>query len=120
MTTLSRTLTIKNGETDVKLDMSHGMLLELMRVTGASDADVVARLPIDVFSRDLVIRRLLTVDLRKPMEELDQLVSSFDIDISADDADAVMAWTQEHMLDFFVRATRNIQKVEAKLKEMTS
>lgn len=109
----AKTLKVEvNGETR-ELKMPYGMLTELLRITGCDDAEATTMLITDLTTRDVVIRRLLTPDLNKPMDDYAQLVSSFDLDIEADAVDKIVGWVLEHFLDFFVRGIKVLSATQA-------
>lgn len=114
--TLATKLDIKVGDEARTLKMPYGMLVELLRITGCGDVSQVGLLVTDLYARDLVIRRLLTPDLKEPMTDEKQLIPSFDLEISADTVDAIIAWVLEHLMDHFTRALTVLQTVDATMK----
>lgn len=118
--TVPKTLKIKSGDADVVLSMPYGMLTELLRITGCDNAEVAAQLVVDLIARDLVIRRLLTPDLKEPMTEIGQLIPSFDVDLEPDTVDQVITWVLEHFMDFFVRSLKVLQTAEGRMAERSA
>jgi hypothetical protein len=81
-----------------ELTMSMGMFNDIMRILGNSQ-DTVELLLTDPNTRDWVIRRLFTPAL-KPIDNVDDLINPYEIDISPMDLGYIIAWVTDHVMYF--------------------
>lgn len=110
----AKKLLVREGETPRTLVMSHAMLNELIRMTGRADITAVMALIEDLNARDLVLRRLFTHDLQRPIVDETELVSLWDLDLEPDTVDEIIAWVMGHFTSFFLRNLTVGQAVAAK------
>ena len=108
--TPTKKLTVQNGDTSQTLVMSYGMLGDVLRLSGIQDPNNIAAMVQDIETRDLVIRRLFT-DLPSRLENIDDLVNAFDLDLSPDTVDEIVVWVMEHLRDFLERQVRTAKAV---------
>ena len=100
---------------DHTLTMTYGMFGEVMRLIGSAE-DTVDILLRDPQVRDLIVRRLFT-DLQRPIEDFNELINPFEIDIDPLEQDAIVAWVAEHALHFTMSTAQKAQKVVEKYQE---
>lgn len=117
MSAPARTLRVKNGDKDVELVMSYAMLTELLRITQCDTFESATNLLTDLYCRDLAIRRLMTTELKRPVENYDELVSGFDLELTPEDEDAILSWVMGHVIDFFARSLKVMQTVKSQSEE---
>jgi hypothetical protein len=91
----NKTLTVDGTE----LLMSYGMFNDIMRIIGSAE-EAVEYLMNDPGVRDNVIRRLFTPELRKPVENIEDLINPWDIPVSPLELDIIIAWVADHVMHF--------------------
>jgi len=101
------TITITVNEESRDIFMSFGLLNELTKLVG--DPNQTASIMIDVDLRTEVLSLVLAK--RKKSGKIEEAVDMDDIDISIDDVERVLHWTQEHVISFFVRSLKQVMAV---------
>ena len=98
-----------NGETrDIK--MTFGMLNNLCQIVG--EVDNVPALHVDAYTRGRVMVELLSErDSRGKIRSEAELDST---DISIEDAEALLNWAGDHVLDFFLKALERTKAMQDK------
>ncbi|MES0134511.1 hypothetical protein NKJ88_06045 [Mesorhizobium sp. M0016] len=106
----SPTLTIKLDEAERELFMSFGLLNELSILVG--DPGRIASVPVNSDMRRDILMACLAV--RKKSGKVEKPVADFDdLDISISDVEAILTWTMDHLMDFFVRSLKKVNQVMA-------
>jgi hypothetical protein len=91
------------------------MYNDIMRLIG--DPQNATQLLIqDAGTRDLVIRRLYT-DNNKAINEIDELIDSFEIDILPTELDSILGWVIDHVTYFLLSTGRMSAEVMSKYQE---
>ncbi|WP_454287261.1 hypothetical protein [Rhizobium arsenicireducens] len=108
---MSEKLTVKFEGKDLDLFMSYGLLNELVKLVGSPE--VAPTISIDDDLREGVLKAVLAV--RKPSGKIVTPVADIDdLDMSITDIEAVLDWSTEAVLSFFVRSLgKMVRQVEA-------
>jgi len=107
------TITITINEESRDIFMSFGLLNELTTIVG--DPSRVAAVHLDPELRETFLTALFAK--RKKSGKIEENIDYDDLDISVEDVEKALTWSQEHVLSFFVRSFRNIQTVTEKYQE---
>lgn len=107
-------VTVNEEERD--LFMSFGLLNELSKILG--DPQQVASVMIDPDLRTEVLSLVLAK--RKKSGKLEEAIDMDDVDISIEDVERVLHWTQEHVISFFVRSLKQVMAVTTNHKTEVS
>ena len=105
--TLSDRFPITINEEARELFMSFGLLDELTRVVG--DPARIGTVTLDPEFRQEFLTKLFAK--RKKSGKIEEQTDFDDLDVAVEELEAALVWAQEHVLSFFVRSFRNIQKV---------
>lgn len=93
---------------DRELFMSFGLLNELSILIG--DPGIIASVPVNPDMRKAVLMSCLAE--RKKSGKIERPVADFDdLDISIHDVEEILAWTMDHLMDFFVRSLKKVVQV---------
>lgn len=102
-----------NGEKQT-IVMSYGLFHEVSKVV-PSPEQITDLLISDPYLRDYVVRRLLTGN--KKIENDEDLVDLFDLDVDLDEVEAMVSWAAEHVLHFFMKSAAKMAKTGEKYLE---
>jgi len=102
-------------EADQELVMTYGMFTDIMRLIGEQE-DTVSILMTDANVRDLVIRRLFT-PMKKAVENVDELINPYEIDISPLELDSIIAWVADHVMHFTISTAEKTRPVVEKYQD---
>jgi hypothetical protein len=109
---LTHTVERESGPYDIK--MTYGLEMDLRRLL--PDPGTAMQLAMtDVFTQDYLVRRCLTKSAKMIRNDED-LIPVEDVDISTDDADALIMWVLEHQLYFFTKRARGVSELAARQK----
>ncbi|CCV12934.1 hypothetical protein MESS4_510101 [Mesorhizobium sp. STM 4661] len=101
-------ITIKQDDVERELFMSFGLLNELSILIG--DPGQIAAVPVNPEMRRSIL--LACLAQRKKSGKVEKPVADFDdLDISISDVEAILAWTMDHLMDFFVRSLKKVVQV---------
>ena len=103
--------------TGKELKMSYGMYNDIMRLIG-NPQDATQLLIMDATTRDLVLRRLFT-DNNKSIQQTEELIDSFEIDILPSELDGIVAWVADHASYFLLSTGRAMNTVIEKYRGQT-
>jgi hypothetical protein len=90
--------------------MSFGLLNELCR--GVGNVQAAIQIPADSELRDYTLMAILSP--RDAHGEVQDPINLRLLDMSLDDAEAVLTWASEHCCDFFLRTMERIVKTQEK------
>lgn len=99
-----------NGETQT-IVMSYALFNEIMRVI-PSPEQITSLLVSDPYLRDYVIRRMLTGN--KKVENDEDLIDAFDVDVDVFQLDELVSWVGEHVLHFFMNSAAKAAGIAVK------
>lgn len=106
---LSDKITIKIDNEDYELFMSFGLLHKLASLV--ETPEMVPQMLVVGDLREKVLRVLLTKRDRSGKVIGDPVENIDDVLISRKDAEKVLTWAMEHVLDFFVESLRKIREM---------
>ncbi len=114
MTKPAPTFDIKVNGVDREILMSFGLLDQLSRIVEAPDNVGQVLLAPDL--RQKVMVEVLAE--RKPSGKIIKAIDDFeDLDIEIDAAEALLDWSMEHLMDFFVRRLQKVADISLKNQE---
>lgn len=97
---------------DREIFMSFGLINDLTRVV---NPDNMADINIDSDFRHSFLA-LLLAERSKGGKVLNQ-VDPYDVEMTPDEAASLIAWAQDHILDFFLRSFKNLKSTAEKHQE---
>lgn len=109
----SRTIDVTIDGELITIPMSYGLFQDLTKVV-PSPEQIEDLLLKDPYLRDYVIRRVLTGN--KPVKQEEDLVDPFEVDVSLEDCDEIIAWVMEHVLHFFMNSAQKSVEMMGKYK----
>jgi ABC-type Fe3+ transport system substrate-binding protein len=113
-------LTVTINDEERELFMSFGLLDELTRIV--KDPARIGSINLDPDLRQEFLTA--TFAKRKKSGKIEEPTDFDDLDVSIEDIEKTISWAQEHVLNFFVRSFRNIQKVteqyQTEITDLTS
>lgn len=112
------TITV-NGE-EREIFMSYNLLRELVKICTSIEATIA--IAVDEELHDAVVGALLAE--RSKSGRITQAVDLLDLELDAEEVMGLIAWAQDHALDFFAKALLRgqavVQRHEASLEALTS
>ena len=107
--------TISFPEDNIEIKMTYGMLAEILKIIGDGE-NAIEVLIGDSHTRDLVIRRIFT-NTKEPVLKVEDLVSSYDIDLDPLSVDELIAWVADHVTHFTISTVKKTQAVVQKYED---
>lgn len=104
--------TTKSG-TEIK--MSFGLFNDVMRILGGTE-DAVEVLISDPSVRGFVIRRLFTL-AQHPIDQVEDLINPFEIDLDPLEMDDVIAWVADHVMHFTLSTAEKTRPVVERYRD---
>lgn len=104
---VSDKITVKVDDTDREIFLSFGLLNELTTII--NDPARVAAISLDPELRTNVLNSVLAT--RRKNGKLEAPADVSDLDISIEDVEKLLEWASEHIMSFFVRSLRLVDKV---------
>jgi hypothetical protein len=106
-------ITVTVNEAPHEVFMSYGLLTELAR--HVPSLDMIPAIVADHTARDAFIGSLLAK--RSPSGRLIEAVEFDSVSVSLDDIETLMDWSQEHLLNFFLRRAQKAQAQNAMIEK---
>lgn len=108
----NKSFTLVSGE---EIHMSYGLFSDIMRLLGNSETAVDLLLS-DPSLQGFVVRRIFTV-AQKPVENIDELINPYEIDMSPLELDDLLAWVADHVMHFIVSTAEKTRPVVGKYQD---
>lgn len=90
------------------LKMPYALLMDICRML-PDPASALSLVLSDPYTQDYVVRRMLT-PLERVVKSEEDLIAPGEVDLDTDDVEALLSWVVQHVLYFFVKRTRGLQR----------